>query len=127
LSSDQQDSLEQWARSIASDASRRAGTHRSAGRRRPAGQGNCDRDEDHPEEGVALAETVPDFGHGRFGARCTSSAWPHADDHGQLIRRVLNRTMQQKPPNGTHWSMRSMAQAAGISEASVRRIWHSTG
>jgi len=44
-----------------------------------------------------------------------------------LIRRVVNRTTQQKPPNATHWSTRSMAQAAGISEASVRRIWHSHG
>jgi transposase len=44
-----------------------------------------------------------------------------------LIRRVVDRTTQQKPPNATHWSTRSMAQAAGISEASVRRIWHSQG
>jgi transposase len=44
-----------------------------------------------------------------------------------LIRRVVNRTTQQKPLNATHWSTRSMAQAAGISEASVRRIWHSHG
>jgi transposase len=44
-----------------------------------------------------------------------------------LIRRVVHLTTQQKPPNATHWSTRSMAAAAGISEASVRRIWHSHG
>src|SRR5215470_13283357 len=44
-----------------------------------------------------------------------------------LIRRVVNMTTRQKPPNATHWSTRSMAAAVGISEASVRRIWHSHG
>ena len=44
-----------------------------------------------------------------------------------VIRRVVHRTTLQKPSNATHWSTRSMAQAVGISEASVRRIWHSHG
>jgi transposase len=42
-----------------------------------------------------------------------------------FVRRVVNLTTRQKPPNATHWSTRSMARAVGISEASVRRIWHS--
>jgi transposase len=44
-----------------------------------------------------------------------------------VVRRVVNMTTRQKPANATHWSTRSMARAAGISEASVRRIWHSHG
>jgi transposase len=44
-----------------------------------------------------------------------------------LIRRVVHMTTRQKPVNATHWSTRRMATAAGISEASVRRIWHSHG
>lgn len=44
-----------------------------------------------------------------------------------LVRRVVNMTTRQKPPNATHWSTRSMAAAVGISEASVRRIWRSHG
>jgi transposase len=44
-----------------------------------------------------------------------------------LARRVVRMTTQQKPPNATHWSTRSMAGAVGISEASVRRIWRSHG
>src|SRR5215831_9192764 len=44
-----------------------------------------------------------------------------------LIRRVVNLTTRQKPPHATHWSRRSLARAVGISEASVRRIWHSHG
>jgi hypothetical protein len=44
-----------------------------------------------------------------------------------FVRRVVNMTTRQKPPNATHWSTRSMARAVGISEASVRRIWRSHG
>src|SRR5690348_11239721 len=44
-----------------------------------------------------------------------------------FVRRVVNLTTRQKPPNATHWSTRSMAASVGISEASVRRIWHSHG
>jgi len=44
-----------------------------------------------------------------------------------FIRRVVSMTTRQKPPNATHWSTRTMAAAAGISEASVRRIWRHHG
>ena len=44
-----------------------------------------------------------------------------------VVRRVVSLTTRQKPPNATHWSTRRMAAAVGISEASVRRIWHSHG
>jgi transposase len=44
-----------------------------------------------------------------------------------MVRRVVRMTTQQKPPQATHWSTRTMARVAGISEASVRRIWHSHG
>src|ERR1700760_3183167 len=38
------------------------------------------------------------------------------------VKKVVEMTLHQKPANATHWSTRTMA-AAGISEASVRRIW----
>src|SRR5438132_1970549 len=44
-----------------------------------------------------------------------------------FVRHVVRMTTCQKPHNATHWSTRSMAAAVGISEASVRRIWHSHG
>jgi transposase len=47
--------------------------------------------------------------------------------HGPLIQRVVEMTTRQKPANATHWSTRTMAKAAGISEASVRRIWRAHG
>lgn len=43
------------------------------------------------------------------------------------IQEVVRKTTQEKPSNATHWSTRSMAQAAGLSEKSVRRIWHKHG
>ncbi len=36
-------------------------------------------------------------------------------------------TIKEKPTNATQWSTRTMAEAVGISEASVRRIWHKNG
>jgi transposase len=43
------------------------------------------------------------------------------------VQEVIRKTTQEKPRNATHWSTRSMAQAAGLSEKSVRRIWHQHG
>jgi len=40
---------------------------------------------------------------------------------------IVRKTTQEKPSNATHWSTRSMARAAGVSEASVRRVWHANG
>jgi hypothetical protein len=40
------------------------------------------------------------------------------------VQRVVDMTIRHKPADATHWSSRTMAAAAGISEASVRRIWH---
>lgn len=45
----------------------------------------------------------------------------------RFIERVVHMTTRQKPRNTAHWSTRTMAAAVGISEASVRRIWHSHG
>jgi len=43
------------------------------------------------------------------------------------VQRVIDKTIREKPRNATHWSTRTMAQVVGISEASVRRIWHAHG
>ncbi len=43
------------------------------------------------------------------------------------VKRVVEMTLHNKPANATHWSTRTMARAAGISEASVRRIWRAHG
>jgi transposase len=40
------------------------------------------------------------------------------------VRRIVEATLHGKPENATHWSTRMMAKAQGVSEATVRRIWH---
>ncbi len=40
------------------------------------------------------------------------------------VERVLTRTLETKPADATHWSIRSMAQACGLSRSTVNRIWH---
>jgi transposase len=45
----------------------------------------------------------------------------------EKIKQVVDMTRLEKPPNATHWSVRSMAAAAAISYSSVQRIWHAHG
>ena len=40
---------------------------------------------------------------------------------------LIRKTTQSKPVNATHWSTRTMAAEMGVSEATVRRIWHAHG
>jgi transposase len=44
-----------------------------------------------------------------------------------MIERVVRMTLHQKPPAGTHWSVRKMAKAVGLSHSSVQRIWAAHG
>ena len=39
------------------------------------------------------------------------------------IERVIVKTLEEQPPNATHWSTRSMAQATGMSQSAISRIW----
>ena len=43
------------------------------------------------------------------------------------VKEIIERTTQQTPSNATQWSTRTMAAVAGVSEASVRRIWRAHG
>ena len=40
------------------------------------------------------------------------------------IEAIINATLHTTPPQATHWSTRSMAKAQGVSEATIRRLWH---
>lgn len=42
-------------------------------------------------------------------------------------RKVLAKTAGESPPNATHWSVRTMAKAVGISHTAVQRIWAEAG
>jgi transposase len=43
------------------------------------------------------------------------------------INKVVDMTLHAKPPAATHWSVRSMAKASGLSPSSVQRIWKAHG
>lgn len=43
------------------------------------------------------------------------------------VQEVVRKTTREKPAHTTQWSTRTMAAAAGLSEKSVRRIWHKHG
>jgi transposase len=43
------------------------------------------------------------------------------------IEEVIGRTLESKPPAATHWSTRGMAQATGLSPATIGRIWRAFG
>jgi transposase len=44
-----------------------------------------------------------------------------------VIERVVDKTLHEKPAAGTHWSIRKMAAAVGISYTSVQKIWKAHG
>ena len=44
------------------------------------------------------------------------------------VEQVITAALKQAPPNGdTHWSTRSMARSAGVSQSTVSRIWRTFG
>ena len=43
------------------------------------------------------------------------------------VERVIVTTLEETPRDATHWSTRSMAQAAGMSQSAVSRIWRAFG
>jgi transposase len=45
----------------------------------------------------------------------------------ETVKRVVAMTLNSKPPGATHWSVRTMAKASGISPSAVQRIWKAHG
>jgi transposase len=45
----------------------------------------------------------------------------------EIIAKVVELTLHTKPLAATHWSLRSMAKAVGVSPSSVQRIWKAHG
>jgi transposase len=95
----------------------------------------------------AVGGTVSDVAAGLGSSRATVSKWRSrflesrleglsdeprpgrprtvTDDH---VEKVITATLEQEPPNGdTHWSTRSMARSAGVSQSAVSRIWRAFG
>lgn len=45
----------------------------------------------------------------------------------EQVERVVVTTLESKPADATHWSTRSMAASAGLSQTAVSRIWRAFG
>lgn len=45
----------------------------------------------------------------------------------EQVRAIVHDTLHTKPAGATHWSCRTMAKHAGVSPATVQRIWHDLG
>lgn len=43
------------------------------------------------------------------------------------VEEIVRRTLEQKPRAATHWSRSTMAEAAGVSDSTVGRIWRAFG
>lgn len=45
----------------------------------------------------------------------------------ERVATLIKNTLQNKPKHSTHWTLRTMAQQAGISHMTVQRIWRAFG
>lgn len=45
----------------------------------------------------------------------------------EVVAQVIEKTTQEKPPRGTQWSSRIMAEAVGLHHSQVARIWQAHG
>jgi transposase len=45
----------------------------------------------------------------------------------EKIEEAVRLTLESQPHNATHWSTRSLAEKTGLSQTTVRRIWHAFG
>lgn len=45
----------------------------------------------------------------------------------EKVEEVIVKTLESKPKDATHWSTRSMAREAGLSQTAVSRIWRAFG
>jgi len=43
--------------------------------------------------------------------------------HSEWERKILDTTLRTRPPDGTHWSVRGLAQHLGVSRMRVHRVW----
>src|SRR3954470_23966764 len=43
------------------------------------------------------------------------------------VEEVVTKTLEEKPKAATHWSTRGMAQAVGLSQSAIVRIWNAFG
>jgi len=88
------------------------------------------------EDNVAIAEELEvsratvQLWRKRVHERGIGEVWQIASGRGRKPRfdqarqdRIIEATLQSKPPGMTHWSCRLMAEAQGVSKNTVNRLW----
>jgi len=45
----------------------------------------------------------------------------------EKIDEIVERTQHETPPDATHWSVRTMADAAGVGRSTVHKVWQARG
>lgn len=45
----------------------------------------------------------------------------------EKVEQVITRTLETRPQNATHWSTRTMAEASGLNQNAIVRIWRAFG
>jgi len=44
-----------------------------------------------------------------------------------IVAEIIEKTLQETPPDATHWTVRDMAKAMRISVSTVQKIWRAHG
>ena len=79
-----------------------------------------------PTSVVAWRERFGEEGVAKIG-RVRSGRGRKASIPAEKVDEIVRATLHDRPPGETHWSCRSMAKAAGVSPATVQRIWSARG
>ena len=45
----------------------------------------------------------------------------------EQVARLIRKTLNKKPKNGTHWTCRSIAKETKLSKSTVHRVWNAFG
>ena len=61
------------------------------------------------------------------GSTTSTAPGCRAASRDEVVENVIVKTLEEMPKDATHWSTRSLAEAVGISPASVQRIWGAFG
>jgi transposase len=75
---------------------------------------------------AAWRSRFADEGLSKFG-QVRSGRGRKAQIPAEKIDEIVRLTQETKPKGETHWSCRSMAKAAGVSPATVQRVWSARG
>ena len=126
LSDDERETLERWARRPTSAPGVGVAVPDRAGRGRGAAEQGHRR--------ASWAATRRRWASGGPGSPSALDGLHDEPRPGQprtitddVVERVIVTTLEETPPDATHWSTRSMATGVGLSQTAICRIWRAFG